>query len=64
MNGQKTERAYLRFDRQGKHIGSSPLAGIIMHFLPSNRATNTYVPPCVDMRIYEGKQRLSPWFTN
>jgi len=64
MNGQKTERAYLRFDRQGKHIGSSPLAGIIMRFLPSNRATNTYVPPCADMRIYEGKQRLSPWFTN
>jgi len=64
MNGQDTQQTYSRFDRQGKHIGSSLLAGIIMRFLPLNRATNTHVPPCVDMRIYEGKQRLSPWFTN
>ncbi|MBF1401232.1 hypothetical protein [Prevotella histicola] len=64
MNGQDTQQTYSRFDKQGKHIGSSPLADIIMRFPSPNRATNTHVPPCVDMRIYEGKRRLSRWFTN
>ena len=33
-------------------------------FPSPNRATNTHVPTYADMRIYEGKQRLSLWFTN
>ena len=64
MNEPDTEQAYSCFDKQEKHIASSPLAVIIMHFLSPNRATNTYVQPCADMRIHEGKQRLSIQFTN
>ncbi len=64
MNEQNTGRGHSHFDRQGKHTESSPFADIIMHFPFPNRATNTHVPTYDDMRIYEGKQRLSPWFTN